>query len=659
MTDEIEKLKMHSPDLTQDNIAKIAALFPGCVTERAGKDGQITLGVDFDALRQELSDSIIEGPQERYHLDWPGKRQALITANAPIAKTLRPVRSESVDFDTTRNLFIEGDNLETLKLLQETYLGKVKMIYIDPPYNTGSDLIYFDDFCATAEDYLLSSDQQDEHGNRLVSSPESSGRFHSDWLSMMMPRLQVSRNLLSEDGIIFLSIGYQEIAGLKLLCDTIFGRHNYIGAISRLMKSGGAKGTFFSPNIDYVLVYGKDKDNTKPFRMAISQDQIDSYYNKIEDIDGPRKGQRFGEERLFLPSLDIRPNQRYWIECPDGSFAIPPGKNFPKTVKEGQKVLPTNADKVWRWTYETFKIASDDKRIIFKETSTSGLVDENGNQCRYNIYFKLWLKDQQEKGKVPPNFLGKFENRQSSAELRDLEIPFDYAKPLKLIEHLIEIVRLDDEDIIMDFFAGSSTTAHGLMSQNAKSGRNNRFIMVQFPEEMEENSEAHLAGFNTITQISKERIRRAGAKILEGECHPNWNKDVGFRVLKIDSSNMADVFYTPGQTTQADLLTRVDNIKPDRSAEDLLFQVLLDWGVDLTLPITRETISGKTVFTVAGTALIACFDNGVDATLVKTLAERAPLRVVFKDTGFADDATKINVRQIFKSLSPDTDVKAI
>lgn len=654
----MDKMKLHSTDLTKENIARIRELFPGCVTEARDESGNIRLAVDFDQLRQELSDHIVEGQQERYHLNWPGKREALLTANAPIAKTLRPAREESVEFDTTQNLFIEGDNLEALKLLQETYLGKVKMIYIDPPYNTGSDLIYEDDFTENCEDFLVLSNQEDADGNRLVANAEANGRFHSDWLSMILPRVKVARNLLSEDGVIFLSIGYQEIAGLKLLCDNIYGTNNYIGCISRLMKSGGAKGTFFTPNIDYILVYAKDKTSTRPFRMAIAQEQIDSYYNKIQ-VNGPRKDERYGEERLYLPSLDIRPNQRYWIQCPDGSFVIPPGNNFPKLIEEGEKVKPTAEDKVWRWTYDTYEKAKKDGRIIFKETPTSGLVDQNNKQCKYNIYFKLWLNEQQEKGKVPPNFLGKFENRQSSAELRDLSIPFDYAKPMRLLQHLIEIVRLEEGDTVLDFFAGSSSMAHAVLASNAKDGVNRQFVMVQWPEPLDERSEAKHAGFEDISGISKERIRRAGAKLLKGDCHEEWNKDVGFRVLKIDTSNMQDVYYSPDTTDQKGLLDTVDNIKPDRTPEDLLFQVLLDWGVDLTLPIRRETVQGKTVFFVDENALVACFDTGVTEDLVKELARHEPLRVVFRDTGFVSDAVKINVDQIFRQLSPTTEVKSI
>jgi adenine-specific DNA-methyltransferase len=369
----MKKLKMHTPDLTQDHIARIGELFPNCVTEAQDTNGKLKLAVDFDQLKQELSASIVEGPQERYHLNWPGKREALLTANAPIAKTLRPCREESVDFDTTQNLFIEGDNLEALKLLQETYLGKVKMIYIDPPYNTGSDLIYEDDFTESITDFLIKSEQSDDENNRLVANLETNGRFHSDWLSMIYPRLKIARNLLSDNGVIFLSIGHQEIAGLKLISDNIFGTNNYVGCISRLMKSGGAKGTFFTPNIDYILVYAKDKALTRPFRMAIGQDQIDGYYNKIEN-DGLRCGERYGEERLYLPSLDIRPNQRFWIECPDGSFVIPPGKNLPKKLAEGEKINPTSEDKVWRWTYDTYAAAKKRAELFSRKPQLLGLL---------------------------------------------------------------------------------------------------------------------------------------------------------------------------------------------------------------------------------------------------------------------------------------------
>src|SRR5690554_702625 len=431
----MEKLKMHSKDLSQDNLAKIQAAFPNCVTERKNAQGQIELAIDFDLLRQELSANIVEGPQERYRLDWPGKREAMLTANAPIAKTLRPAREESVNFDDTENLFIEGDNLDALKLLQETYLGKVKMIYIDPPYNTGNDFVYEDDFAENTEEFLQRSNQKDEQGNRLLSNPESNGRFHSDWLSMMLSRLKLARNLLKEDGIVFISIGDAELHNLKKICDEIFGLENFILTFSRMMKSGGAKGKFYTPNLDYILTYSKSISEAKNFRTPLRKEQIDRFYNKKE-LDGLRKGEMYGEERLYKASLDHRPNQRYYIECPDGSFVIPPGVHFPLTIAQGEKIKPTAEDGVWKWTYDRYKSELDMGNIVFKETNTSALVNEKNQKSKYNIYNKLWLLEQQEKGAVPSNYIQFFENRQSSAELKRLSIPFDFAKPTNLITYL-------------------------------------------------------------------------------------------------------------------------------------------------------------------------------------------------------------------------------
>ncbi|WP_339862486.1 site-specific DNA-methyltransferase [Paremcibacter congregatus] len=657
----MEKLKMHSPDLTDENIAKIRDLFPNCVTEAKDENGKLRLAVDFDQLRQELSDSIVEGPQERYRLDWPGKREALLTANSPIAKTLRPARAESVDFDTTQNLFIEGDNLEALKLLQETYLGKVKMIYIDPPYNTGNDFIYEDDFAENSGTFLTRTNQVNDDGDRLVANPEGSGRFHSDWLSMMYSRLRLTRNLLSDNGVIMISIGDAELHNMKKIADEIFGESNFILTFSRMMKSGGAKGRFYTPSIDYILVYAKSIEQANYFRKPLTAEQISRFYNKTESS-GARQGELYGEERLYKASLDHRPNQRYFIECPDGSYVIPPGKNFPSKIAMGEKVLPTSEDGVWKWIFSRYKDELDQDNIVFKETSTSALVDEKGNQSRWNIYNKLWLKEQQEKGSVPSNLITSFENRQSSAELKALSIPFDFSKPVNLIKYLAGLVGLENNDILLDFFAGSATTAHATIQLNAEDGGNRKFIMVQLPEETDEKSEAFKAGYKTISEISKERIRRAGKKILEGDCHADWNKDIGFRVLKIDTSNMANVYYTPQTTKQADLLAAVDNIKLGRdNPEDLLFQVLVDWGVDLTLPIRREIIQGKTVFFVNHEPydLVACFDKGITEELVKELATFKPVRVVFRDNGFVSDAVKINVDQIFRQLSPATDVKSI
>lgn len=628
MSDEIEKLKMHSPDMTQDNISKIRALFPGCVTEAAGEDGKPQLAVDFDQLRQELSDSIVEGPQERYHLNWPGKREALITANAPIAKTLRPAREESVDFDTTQNLFIEGDNLEALKLLQETYLGKVKMIYIDPPYNTGNDFVYDDDFAESSAEFLERSNQKDDEGNRLVANSTANGRFHSDWLSMIYSRLKIARQLMSDDGVIFVSIDDGEQANLKKICDEVLGESNFVANIiwqKKYAASNDAK--YLSDVHDFILCYAREKLDWKPNLFPRSEELNSKYKNPDNDPRGD----------WYSTNLSVKTYSEkndYVITSPAGIEFRPP------------------ASRCWVVSREKYKELLADNRIWFGKDGTS------------RPYQKKFLSEVQQ-GVVPTTLWLHEEaghNIGAKSEVRDLFSDttglFDTPKPTKLIKRLMQLCLSEDvPQTVVDFFAGSATTAHAVIDANAENGTKNHFVMVQAAEKT--SGAASDAGYKNIAEISKERIRRAGQKILEGECHPDWNKDVGFRVLKIDSSNMADVFYTPDQTAQADLLSRVDNVKPDRTAEDLLFQVLLDWGVDLTLPIRRETVQGKTVFFVDDTALMACFDAGISEGLVKELAGHAPMRIVFKDTGFADDQTKINVRQIFKAMSPSTEVKAI
>lgn len=651
----MNKLKMHSPNLTQENIARIRELFPGCVTEAQGEDGQLRLAVDFDHLRQELSEAIVEGPQERYQLNWPGKREALLTANAPIARTLRPCREESVDFDTTKNLFIEGDNLDALKLLQETYLGKVKMIYIDPPYNTGNDFIYEDDFAENTEEFLKRSNQKDEEGNRLVANTEANGRFHSDWLSMMYPRLKLARNLLSEDGVIFISIGDGEIQNLRKICGEIFGEDNFVSQVTRIAKRTSDKGTHFRPTKDYILVYANNISLLQEFGIKKERDEADY---KLTEEDG-RKYKQSGAS-LYQPSLDSRPNQRYYIEAPDGSLIIPPGNIFPEEKKDGAKIKPlSNSDKVWRWSVDSY--LKQKHLLIFTEgSSRNPLLDENGNQSKWNIYPKVYFDEDVEASLHPEDVIYDYPNSQGTKELKALSIPFSFAKPSGLLAYLLRLVD-GKNSLVLDFFAGSATTAHAVMQLNAEDGGNRQYIMVQLPEPCDEQSEALKAGYKTIVEISKERIRRAGKKILEGECHEGWNKDIGFRVLKVDSSNMADVYYTPDAIEQDQLKTFTDNIKSDRKPEDLLFQVLLDWGVDLSLPIRKESIQGKDVFFVNEPSydLVACFDTGVGEDLVKKLAGYKPPRVVFRDTGFVSDAVKINVEQIFKQMSPGTDVKAI
>jgi len=622
----MDKLKMHTPDLAAANIERLAELFPACVTESRGEDGTVKRAIDFDLLRQELSDHIVEGPQERYRLDWPGKREALLAANAPIAKTLRPCREESVDFDTTQNLFIEGDNLDALKLLQETYLGKVKMIYIDPPYNTGRDFVYNDDFAEDAESFLVKSLQAGPVGEKLIANPESNGRFHSDWLSMMYARVRLAKNLLTDDGIFLASIDDGEISNLRKVCDEVFGEEQFSAQIIWKKRNTPPNDKIIGAQHDYILLYVKGDlsgINLRPRR----QDQIDRYKNPDKhakgpwvagDLTGNVKGGRYSAA-LYYPITN--PNT---------------GKQF---------YPPNNGN----WRFNSEKI----ERLITEDAIYFG---KDGEQAPKLKRFLCDVKDGTTWTSLwdfaPYNTSGSNE----MAEIFGNSVIFENPKPLGLLEHIINLGSTSDS-IVLDFFAGASTTAHAVMKKNAEDGGNRRFIMVQLPEACAESSEAFKASYRTIAEVSKERIRRAGKQIKEG----NKQVDTGFRVLKIDTSNMADVFYTPDVVTQEGLFAAIDNIKRDRSTEDLLLQVLLDWGVDLTLPITREQINGREVLFVDGNALAACFasDGSVDEAFVKELAKRLPLRVVFRDAGFANDNARINVEQIFKTLSPATEVKTL
>ena len=668
----METLKMHSLDGVQRNIELIGKLFPNAITE-VKRNGKVEHAIDFDVLRQELSDSIVEGREERYQFTWPDKKKAMLAANAPITATLRPVVADSVGKDGTpggfdsENLYIEGDNLEVLKLLQETYLGKVKMIYIDPPYNTGNDFVYNDEFGMRDEEWNATSGNYDEEGNQIVGrlelNTESNGRFHTDWLNMIYPRLRISKDLLAGDGIIFISIGEDEVDNLHKIANEIFGEQNEIAIFSRVMKSGGAKGQFYTPNIDYVLVYAKNISNAEFFRSDFSDEQIDRFYNRTE-TSGKRTGEKYGIERLYKASLDARPNQRYYIECPDGEFVIPPGVHFPDCCVEGKKVIPTSEDHVWKWTYDRYKSEKEAGNIVFIKSDQTSLVTATNTQATWNIYNKLWLNEQKEKGVVPGNFIAGFENRQSAAEMKKLDIPFDYAKPVRLLIYLIKLCTKKKDCTILDFFSGSATTAHAVMQLNVEDGGHRKFIMVQLPEKTDEKSEAYKAGYKNICEIGKERIRRAGKQILsagggqlemsETQPEPGTPVDVGFRCLRLDSSNMENVYYTPEEISQQDLFSLVDNVKPDRTPEDLLFQVMLDLGVLLSSPIEVKEIAGKKVFNVADGFLLACFDHDVTEETVKAIAQMKPYYAVFRDSSMANDSVATNFDQIFETYSPET-----
>ena len=633
---------MHSPDLTQRNIDAIAELFPSVITETVDADGNPTRAVDFDALRQELCDHIVEGPQERYQLDWPGKRAAAFTANAPIAKTLRPVREESVDFDTTKNLFIEGDNLEALKLLQESYLGKVKLIYIDPPYNTGNDFVYEDDFAESSADYLARSNQKSATGERLVANPESNGRFHSDWLSMMYPRLKLARNLLRPDGLIMVSIDENEVANLTCLCDQVFGGANRMGVFVWERKK---KPSFLRKTMgvvtEYIVVYARAYEEVGPLVAGV------------------------GEEGKKYP-INNAGNARGRIAFPPGSvsFGIPDGVIQPQDMSEGNIVTVleapvtikdgTNVDELvldGEWRYSQRKIDE---------------IIANGGEIRISkLPFRPNYINREDRAKKTANLLshrvnGIPTNEDATAEIRQIfgSDVIDFPKPTGLLKYLFAAATADG-DIILDFFAGSGTAGHAVMELNVETGGHRTCIQIQLDEPVAAGTPAGKLGFTSIAQIARERVRRAGALALATAGLQADSLDVGFRALYVDASSMSETSERADALAQEGLLDGINTVKPDRTDEDLLFQVLLDWGLDLTEPITVEDISSRRVLSVAGGALIACFADEVTDAVVREIASRHPLRAVFLDAGFATDASRINAEQIFREVSPETEVRTI
>lgn len=675
----IEKLDLKTPDFVSENIEKLAALFPHCVTETSeGKK------IDFDLLQQELSHDIVEGNRERYRLEWPGKREAIVTANLPTTKTLRPVREDSVDFDNTENLYIEGDNLEVLKLLQESYFGKIKMIYIDPPYNTGNDFVYKDNFATDRETELFESGQIDEYGKRMVANPETSGRYHSDWLSMMYPRLKLARNLLTDDGVIFISIDDNEVHNLRKVCDEVFGEENFVALFpwrKRTAKSDVPYGV--SQDYEWLLSYAK-----RDF---------------IASLEG--KGRKYYES----PDLPNRPwrihdmtTQRSAKERPNSDFTIINPRNGDQ--------FPVNPNAVWRITQDGISQYLKEKRIVFP-----GDYDFLNISKPVLRYFKEddLKKDGDSFGFVPvstnfPTNIGMSQDgTKDFGALFDNKI-FSFPKPVQLLKFLIKSsTNFSKDSIILDFFSGSATTAQAVMQLNAEDGGSRKYIMVQLPEQIEN------AEYMDICEIGKERIRRAGKKIKEdserkilgldlGTNSIGWamvdgNKkiksmgakvlfeeeektetlesvmdnisneiadkinplDIGFRVYRLADSNMQDVYYRPQDYKQETLNMFADNIKPDRTADDLLAQVMLDWGLPLSYRIEQIDINGKQVFRVAQDSLMACFDTGIDEAFAKAVANQKPLRVVFRDSGFASDTAKINVQQLLKQLSPETEMKVI
>lgn len=628
----MDKLDLHSPDLTAQNIERLVEIFPSVATEKLDDDGRPVRAIDFDLLRQELTDHVVDGPQERYQLDWPGKREALFAANAPIAKTLRPCRDESVGFDTTRNLFIEGDNLEALKLLQESLLGKVKLVYIDPPYNTGSDLVYNDDFASSTNEYLERSGQADAEGARLVANTDANGRFHSDWLSMMYPRLKLARNLLADDGVVFASISEHEVDNLRKLFDSTFGEGNFIGqiAVSKGTTTGQDAGHIGS-SIDFLLVFARSREEYIPHGLPLDAKDVARFSH--EDATGRFSTLQFRKTGSNDRRED-RPNLYYALKAPDGSEVYPIG--------------PGGYESCWRAARAQFETWDSADMIVWQK--------DTGGQ--YKPYVKYYLEG---RTKQVSNYWDDIEgNKKATLVVKELvgKGIFSNPKPVGLVKKILYIAT-ERDSTVLDFFSGSGTTAHAVMQLNAEDGGSRSHIQVQLPEPTPEGSAARAAGYESIADIAKARIRRAGSQILKGDTHPEWNGDVGFRALRIDTTNMTDVLRIPDQVEQSGLEGLTDSVKPDRSGEDLLFQVLLDWGLDPTLPIAADEIGGHPVLVVDGGALVACFSTAVSTELVSAIADLQPLRAVFRDSAFVTDADRINAEQIFAETSPLTDVKAI
>lgn len=640
---EPEKMALTSMDIAEEKREELkrclGSAFPEVFAEGA---------IDFEQLRRVLGDWVEPG-KERFGLNWPGKAECMKIIQQPSVATLKPVREESVNFDETENLFIEGDNLEVLKLLQKAYFGKVKMIYIDPPYNTGNEFIYPDKYSETLETYLAYTGQIDDEGKRFSTNTEATGRYHSRWLNMMFPRLYLSRNLLSDNGVIFVSIGQEEIANLLHLCFDIFGEENFITICSRVMKTGGQKGVHFSPCVDYILVFAKNINELTQFRAQISQNVIDKVYTKIES-EGPKKGERYRAMGLYQAMLDKRANQRFYIECPDGSLVIPPGESFPTERKEGAQVTPRDGDGVWRWTYTRYSEEKKNNNIEFVQSDRSSLVHPDGTTARWNVYYKIWLKDRMEDGQLPGNILEKFESRHSSAELKTLEIPFDFAKPSALIKFLMSISGIGDNDIVLDFFAGSGSTGHAALEFAAETGQKIPFICVQLPEKTGEESEEYRQGYKTISAIGIERIKRVQKRVSDD--NQTVPIDSGVKIYRLGRSNFktwqgdADTFDESGKQLEM----HVEHLSPESSAEVVLYELLLKAGFRLTTKVRTIEMAGKQVFSIEDGALLICLGKEVTPELIDALADAEPLQVICLDVAFkGNDQLKANAVQTFKA----------
>lgn len=637
----MDKLRMQSSNGVEDNITKIAQLFPDCVTETVDeRSGQPKHLIDFEKLKQNLSDSVMSERAERYQFTWPDKSKAILLANSPINATLRPCREDSVDFDNTQNLYIEGDNLDVLKCLKETYLHKVKMIYIDPPYNTGNDFVYEDDFAQSSEEYLANSGQFDKQGNRMFTNAESNGRFHTDWLNMIYPRLKVARDLLTDDGVIFISIDDNEVENLRKVCDEVFGEQNFVDCLhwkKKKQPSFLAKHT--AKVMEYVIVYAK---NT--FKLEkLSVEKVSDSNKKVININNKISS------RIFKPGVRVKSEEQtgiikagvYTGRSMDVEYKNDIYYENGRTTNEVEVVSKFSDSQS---NIDTF--IQKDLLYITKNFLLRRDVGEEAAEKRKSIT-DLLLNDYGDNQESDKEFLELFDKKY-----------FDYTKPIKLIYNLVKS-NFTEEGIILDFFSGSATTAHAVMQLNSEDGGNRKFIMVQLPEKTEEKSEAFKAGYKNICEIGKERIRRASKKIKEESPLTTQDLDTGFRVLKLDSTNMQDIYYSPKDISQADLFSQVDNVKPDRTGEDLLFQVMLELGATLDSKIETTTVAGKTIYNVSEGYLMACFDPDVTDDVVKSIAQMQPAYAVLRDTSMKDDSTATNFEQIFKTYSPDTVTKIL
>lgn len=648
----MDKLRMQTANKADENFKKLAAMFPNAVTETIDENGEVVRAIDKDVLMQEISCKVVDGNEERYQFTWPDKKKSVLIANAPINKTLRPCREESVDFDNTENLYIEGDNLEVLKLLQETYLGKIKMIYIDPPYNTGNDFVYEDDFAQSTDEYLANSGQFDEDGNRLVKNLDSNGRFHTDWLNMIYPRLKLAKDLLSDDGVIFISIDDNEVDSLRKVCSEIFGNTNLISEFPRVTKKGGKSTDTYSKNHDYVLCYCKNIDSVRIQGIA----HIDEGF-KYKDEYFDKRGAYKLNQTLDYNTLQYNKAMDYVLEI-DGIEYVP-GGNMEEHNRRHSGIHGKH-DWVWRWSKDLFEFGYKNGWIVVTKTG--------------RIYTKTYLN-----AKIGKNSKGdycieyaertkavstleftenEYSNDNSNKEISKImgSALFDYVKPTSLIKLLAQTTTVESS-YILDFFSGSATTAHAVMQLNAEDGGNRKFIMVQLPEKTDEKSEAYKAGYKNICEIGKERIRRAAKKIAEE--YPEAKFDGGFRVLKCDSSNMKKVYYNPADIEQSMIGSLEDNIKDDRTPEDLLFQVMLDLGVLLSSKIEETTIAGKRVFNVEDNYLIACFDDNITDETIKAIAKQKPYYFVMRDSSMANDSVATNFDQFFATYSPETDRRVL